>query len=471
MKKSDPIYALVKHASNIKIDNIPAEVLNKTIDLFLDTIGCILSGSSAAGIRELKNTIMYWGGREQSKIFCFDEKTNPPFAAFLNAVMGHANDFDDTHDKALNHGCVVIVPALLSVCEALSSEECHLPPGSIPSYPISGADFIASMAVGLDIACRLGMAFIPYLHTGWLPTTLWGPFGCAASCGRLFNFDEEKMGHAFGLAYSQINGNRQALIDGALAKRIQPGFSASAGVQSVFFASNNITGAENIINGDFGIRALYTSGNFDSDCLTDNLGTSFETDQISIKPYPCCRCTHPVIDAALSIRQEHTIKWQDIVEGTIYLPPVSMGQIGKRFHVRENPTVDAQFSAQYTAALTFIEGKPKLDSFRRESVVSKREVIKLASLFKVIEFEKEVSGFTPVEIEIKLENGDQHYLRVENLKGSPSNPMTREEILLKFNDCLDNSIKSYSDEDRERIVQTVNNILTLKNMSELIKLL
>ncbi len=41
--------------------------------------------------------------------------------------------------------------------------------------------------------------------------------------------------------------------DGRLAKRIQPGLSAAAGVKSAFYAAMGIT-AENIIDGCFGYR-------------------------------------------------------------------------------------------------------------------------------------------------------------------------------------------------------------------------
>lgn len=468
--KKDSIYPLVRHAANITVNDIPDDILNYTKDLFLDTIGCILAGSSADGIKNLRNVINFWGGNRQAKILSFDDKTSAPFAALLNSVMGHARDFDDTHDGAVNHGCVTIVPALLAVCEALSSEGRSALPKSIPCHKISGADFIAALAVGLDVANRFGMAFIPYLHVGWLPTTLWGPFGSAAACGRLMHLNEEKMHNAFGLAYAQIHANRQALVDGALVKRIQPGFSASAGVQSAFFAANDITGARNIINGDFGISALYTAGKVDSKHLTENLGEFFETSNVSIKPYPCCRCTHPVIDSVIAIQKKYHIEWQKIEEGIIYIPPTSMGQIGNIFRVRENPTVDAQFSAQYTAAMTFIKGRPKLQDFEKTNVISRKEIIELASRFKVIEFEKKVSGLTPVEVHIKLKTGKIVKIRTEDIKGSSINPLTHEELILKFNDCLDNSIKEYSNKNRENIIKTINNIMAIENMSELIKI-
>ncbi len=465
----DLIHKLVKHAANTAAESIPEEVMKKAGTLFMDTVACVLSGSSAAGIKELEEVMSFWGGNSQSTILSFNKKTSAPNAAFLNSVMAHANDFDDTHDAAINHGCVTIVPAMLAVSEALPSSDflsekrCN--------RIISGKDFIAALAVGLDISNRLGMAFIPWLHTGWLPTTLWGPFAAAAACGRLIGLNEEEMHNAFGLAYSQIHGNRQALADGVLAKRMQPGFSAMAGVNAAFFAANGITGAKNIIDGDFGISALYTGSNIDRSFLTDNLGNVYETMNISIKPYPCCRCTHPVIDAALYLKEKHSLKWKDIIEGTIFIPPNSMGQIGNKFEIRDNPTVDAQFSAQYTASLAFLKGRPRLEDFQKDAVMSNTDVLSLVSRFKTVEFEKDKSGLTPVEMHITTKDGSVYKTRVENPKGGRDNPLTKDEMEFKFMNCINNSIKDYSVQKARTIFDGLGNVLDVENIVNIIQLL
>ena len=465
----DSIFPLVHHAANFDDRDLPEPVFELTRDLFLDTIGCVLSGGDAKGIAPLRKIMDFWGGRSQATVLGHNEKTNAPQAAFLNAVMGHANDYDDTHDGALNHGCVTLVPALLATCEALASVEGPADP--ILHRTISGRTFISALAVGLDVSNRLGMAFIPYLHVGWLPTTLWGPFACAAACGRLLGLDAEKMQNAFGLAYSQIHANRQGLVDGVLSKRIQPAFSAAAGIQAACFAAAGITGARNIVDGAFGIRALYTHGQIDAGYLSDRVGTFFETLNVSIKPYPCCRCSHPVIDAALSLQKEHGFGWKDVQSGDIFLPPQSMGQIGNPFAIRNNPTVDAQFSAQYTAALAMIGGRPRLKDFTVENVRSRGDVAALASKFTVSEFEKDQSGLVPVEMEIRLADGRIFRTRIAHPKGSRKNPLSRDELLFKFNDCLDNAVRTYTIEDRDRIVQAADRIQGLEDMRDFIALL
>ena len=464
---------LVKHAVNMQDDQIPAEVMSRTELLFQDTLACMLAGSTSEGIKPLLDTARLWGGNEQATILGFSEKTSVPFAALVNSAMGHARDFDDTHDKALNHGCVTLVPALLALAEFLSS------PGNaekykehnIPFRPISGREFLAALAVGLDVANRMGTAFIPYLHTGWLPTTLWGAFGCVAAGARLMQMDFEQTRDAFGLAYSQAQGNRQALVDGAMAKRMQPGFTAFAGIQSLVMASKGISGSRNILQGVFGISELYADSNIDIECITDGLGTRFETSNISIKPYPSCRCTHAVIDAALKIKRENEFEIADIISGEISLPPASMGQVGNPFKIRDNPTVDAQFSAQYTTAHSLINGKPGLKDFEPEVVSSADDVIALASRFKTIEFCHDSREMTPIDMKIQLKDGRMLETRIVSALGSPDNPMSEADQLFKFNDCLDHCLKKYTTEQKSALFNMTGDFLNLNNISRLLECL
>jgi len=467
---TDSITALSTHAADIRAAAIPAEVMQYSADLLRDTVACILAGSSAAGVEAVRETMLFWGGAPQARVVIFGDRTSAPSAAFINSVMGHARDFDDTHDAALNHGCVTIVPALLAVAEVLAE---NTPGGAlpIPQQPPSGEQFIAALAIGLDVVNRLAMAFAPYLHTGWLPTTLFGPIGVAAACGRLLGFDRETMADAFGLAYAQVHGNRQALIDGTLAKRIQPAFSASAGIQAAFLALRGVTGPQRLIDGVFGYPALYTAGRIDASRLTGRLGDFFETSNVSIKPYPSCRCSHPVIDAALRLKREHGISHEHIASGAIYLPPKSMGQVGNPFAIRANPTVDAQFSAQYTAALTFLRGTPRLSDFEPDNVRTRGDVIELARRFSTVEHAKDSPGPVPTEVSVTLRSGETLTTRIEHIKGSPGNPMLEHELVAKFHDCADHAARPYSADDRRRVLDFFDTVLDTEDVTTVIPLL
>lgn len=446
MPEKDPIYHLVDFAAAFPVKKIPQKVLNKSAELFLDTLGCIYGGSAASGVREALEVYDLWGGKEQAGLFGLNRKTSAPAAAFVNSVAAHARDFDDTHDAAVNHGCVTVVPAMIAAVQGLR--------GSAQAGPSpSGKDFLAALAVALDISNRISLSMIRELHVGWLPTTLTGPFATACGVGRLLHLSTEQMRNAFGFAYAQVHGNRQALADGTLAKRMQPAFSAVAGLQSALFAQKGLTAAEHITAGEFSLPELYNSGHIDLSRLTDGLGEYWETENISIKPYPSCRCTHPVIDAALEFKEE--LGNQDvgntIESGIIYLPPSSYGQIGRDFSIRGNPTVDAQFNAQYTSALTFLRGKPRLADFEEAKIVERKEIVEFSRRFRSVEFEKENSGLSPVEMELTLKNGKSMKKRIDYPTGSPEKPISREALLEKFRDNLGYSAAPPKEERIEEI--------------------
>ena len=122
MPEKDPIYHLVDFAAAFPVKKIPQKVLNKSAELFLDTLGCIYGGSAASGVREALEVYDLWGGKEQAGLFGLNRKTSAPAAAFVNSVAAHARDFDDTHDAAVNHGCVTVVPAMIAAVQGLRGQ-------------------------------------------------------------------------------------------------------------------------------------------------------------------------------------------------------------------------------------------------------------------------------------------------------------------------------------------------------------
>lgn len=466
---ADPLDRLVRHLLETPADAVPEPVIAHSRDLTQDTIACIYAGSTAAGIDAMLELASLWGGTPQATILGHSRRTSVPFAAQLNAAMGHARDYDDTHDEAVHHGCVTLVPALLAVAELL--ETAVDSPPWLPVRPIGGREWLAALGLGLDVANRFGLAFVPWLHTGWLPTTLWGPLSCAGAISRLLRLDHQQTRHALGLAYAQVHGNRQALIDGALAKRLQPGFSAFAGVQAAFLAARGISAGHDIVSGDYGLAALYTQGQVDLDCLTRDLGQSWETLRVSLKPYPSCRCTHPVIDAALALRQGEALDPAEIVSGHIALPPVSMGQIGQPFQLRDNPTVDAQFSAQFTAALALLEGRPRLDHFTAQAVRQASLVQALAARLTTSVHCPDTRGLVPIDLSLTLRDGRTLTHRIEEPLGSPANPLSADAARFKFRDCLGLARSPWSEAEQDHLLRVLSILPELASLAPLRELL
>ena len=105
------------------------------------------------------------------------------------------------------------------------------------------------------------------------------------------------------------------------------------------------------------------------------------------------------------------------------------------FHHQPQTGLEGKFSLEFCTALSFIEGKVTLSQFTDEKVKDSA-VQELVSKTRII-LDPEIpkDSFTPVEIKVKLNDGRVFSQRVEAAKGEPRNPLSQEELFVKFKDC------------------------------------
>ena len=128
-------------AARLSIDNMPAEAIAAAKTNLFDTLACATAGVSAAGVGELRQIVTDWGGKREAAIWCSGDRVPAHHAAWVNGMMAHARDYDDTHDRAVLHAGVSVVPAAIAAAELKSDA--------------TGADLIAGIAAGLELVCRL----------------------------------------------------------------------------------------------------------------------------------------------------------------------------------------------------------------------------------------------------------------------------------------------------------------------------
>jgi 2-methylcitrate dehydratase PrpD len=462
----DAAYALAENFAEVKYADLPTEVIEHTKKQVLDITGVALGGSSKAGIKELAEIIADWGGKAESSVFCFGHKVPAPNAAQVNASMAHALDYDDTGDGP-THQSVVIFPAALAMAERQGK--------------VTGKDFITAYALGCDMMGRLGQAFRGGVKgptvgghpgAGWHLTALYGYFATAGVAGKLMGLDAEKMINAFGIAYHQCSGNGQCVTEGALTKRMGPGFSARGGIVAALMAEKGITGAHESLEGEVGLFNLYHKGEYDPKPLTAELGKRFAGLNAQMKPYPCCKGTHSYVDLALLMMDKYRFKTGDIKEITVFHNDATYflhHPLEKR-RKPENP-VDSQFSIPWAAAAVFARGRAGVGEFTEEAIKS-ADILGLAGKVKIVADKKvgEGKGLIPAKIEVKTAKGsfvEQMDIPTDGV--TPSVPFTAYER--KFRDCAAYAVKPRTPKQIEAIINLVKNLEKVKDISELVKLL
>jgi 2-methylcitrate dehydratase PrpD len=455
---------LAEHIVRAKFEDLGGHTIGLAKRFLLDTLGVAIAGSSAAGVKEVVDQMVEWGGRPQSTIIWFGKRVPDVNAAFANSVMIHARDFDDTHDGAVVHANVTVLPAVMALAEKVDT--------------VTGKDFLSALVLGIDLTCRLGLAIgnapgFAQREIGWVRTAVCGIFGATAATCKILGLGEEGVVNAMGIALSQIAGTRQVVTDSALTKRMQPAFMTRAAITSALLAKRGITGCKGVFEGNYGFFNLYWGGNYSRHELTEGLGERFEVDNLSFKPYPCCRYTHGAIDAALRCAQRNGISSDSVDEVKVHLVRHKFfDMVSRPFELRGNPSVDAQFSIPYTVTSALLDGYVFLDSFEPEKVKgrAKNQLLKKVAVFRDQAI-KDPSSLGPVTVEIKTKTGKVHSETVEEFKGHPRNTMTEDECRDKFLRCSGYSVKPFSRGDLDRIMETVLGMEALNNSNDLMKLL
>ncbi len=459
----DVIFDLVRHIVATKYEDIPEMAVEAAKKEIVDSLATALGGTTKPGIGELVDIAREMGGSPQSTIIGYGMKCPAPNAAQVNGSMIHALDYDDGHPVSLVHiGCVAV-----STCFAVAER----------MGDVSGKELLAAIVLGQDLDSRLGLASRPEgvaLGAGWHPTTLFGFIASAAMASKVMRLDEEKMINAIGLAYHQCGGAGTGVGDGALAKRMGPGFAAKAGVTAALMAERGITGERSSLEGREGMGGLYNvyiRGDYNPEILTDGLGKQYLGVDIGDKPYPCCGFSHPFIDAALSLRKNHKINLDDIKE-IVALGGRSGYGLCQPLEIKQAPRtiVDAQFSLPYTVATALVRGKVTLEDFTDENI--KRE--------NILEVARKVTGklddsltrhgVSPGGVTIVMNDGTEYSEFVEDFLGSVGNPMTFDNCAEKFRECALFALNPLPPEKIERIIDLIRNLEKLDDGTEPIKL-
>jgi 2-methylcitrate dehydratase PrpD len=428
--KSEEDFAAVfaRYVAEARLEALPEAAIMAAKANLLDTLACSAAGRTAPGVTELAPLVLGWGGAPEAAVWWSKDRLPAPQAAWLNGVMAHARDYDDTHDAAILHAGVSVVPAALAAADMAGD-------------PVSGADLLTAVVLGLEMVCRLGVATrIGLTESGFIYSSLYGYFGATAAAARVLGLTADQTVNALGIAFSQAAGTHQVTRDGALTKRMQPGFAARAALVSVAMTRAGIRGAQRVFEGADGLSRIYVQSQIDGAILRDGLGQRFHMADLSYKPYPCCRFNHTPIDAALALRAQPGFDFSRLGRLRLYTNRQAQEVVGLPLDMRRRPAnvVQAQFSSPYTVACALLNGRVTLEDFT-ETALSRPDVLALAAKVEplIAPDIEAASGRNISPARLEAEVADRMMtVTVEQPSGHPARPMGAQAIMAKVQDCL-----------------------------------
>jgi 2-methylcitrate dehydratase PrpD len=410
-----PSKALATFAAGLQFDDIPAPVLRRAEDLFLDWAGSALAGKGARPVESIAKLARAMGPADgTSEVLISRTRTSPMFAAMVNAAASHYAEQDDVHNGSVFHPAAVVFPAALAVAQALGA---------------SGKDLLVASVVGYEVGIRVG-EFLGRSHYRIFHTTATaGTVAAAAAVGRLLGLDAAQMLHAIGSAGTQAAGLWEFLRDAADSKQLHTAKAASDGLLAAYLALDGFTGASRVLEGPQGMAAgMSTDANPAK--LTDGLGTRWTLAETSFKFHASCRHTHPAADALQQVMRAHGLKPADIAQVTTH---VHQGAIDVLGPVTDPRTVhQSKFSMGTVLGLIGAFDRAGLAEF--DGHYQSADVVALRNKVTMV-LDAEVDGAYPQrwigKVTVVTTDGRTLQGRVDEPKGDPGNTLSRPEIEAK----------------------------------------
>ncbi|MBC6405817.1 MAG: MmgE/PrpD family protein [Rhodospirillales bacterium] len=324
--------------------------------------------------------------------------------AYAAATQIDNLDAHDGYNPTKGHIGCALVPALLA--------EAH-------GRHVSGAEALAALVVGYEIAGRAGIA----LHRSvadYHSSGAWNGLGVAAACARLRGLSAEQLRQAWGIAEyhgprSQMMreiANPSMLHDGS-------GMGALVGLSAATLAEMGFTGAP----------ALTVEAAEAAECWED-LGRFWQLDHQYIKPYPVCRWAHAAIDAMRELRSAHALQPGEIerLEIRSFRNAVALVSGVPR------TTSEAQYSLGFGVASMAVHGSIGLPEISGAGLADPAVADLVPRIIATQDprFEQRYPEGRWAEVAITLRDGKVLTSGEVQARGGPEHPLSEDEIGGKF---------------------------------------
>jgi len=423
---------------------LPAEVVEAAKHHILDTFAAMISGSELPpGRAAIALARAVTGGTigtvAGSRVLC-----GPLDAALANGVMAHADETDDSHGPSQSHPGSAVVPAALAAAE---------------QFGVDGAGFIRAVALGYDIGPRVTMALggVRFRTESHRSThSIAGTFGASAAAGCVARLNAQQMRWLLDYAAQQASGFSAWERD---TDHIEKGFvfagmPARNGVTAALVVKLKWSGVDDVFSGeDNFFEANAPAAN--PAMLVERLGERYEVTRTDIKKWTVGSPIQAPLDALDNLLRRRPID-PDQVQRVVVRLASSAGAVVNN---REMPDICLQHMVAVmlldkTASFAAAHDKPRMQA---PAVLKQRAKVELVA-------DEELERLMPQRqaiVEITLNDGSRLTERVEAVRGTAANPMSRDEVVRK---CRDLTAPVLGAAVADRLIQAV---LTLEQTPDI----
>lgn len=446
---------LAHFSSALSFGQIPQDAVERIKLSLLDSIGCCLHGATLPWTRLVRDMVEAEGGKPAASIIGGGLKTSVSQAVLVNSTAGHAFELDDIHKESIVHPGSIAAPVALAVAEACGGA--------------SGRDVITGMVAGYEVGARVGNAATMSLFLrGFHPQGTSGAFVAAATAARMWGLDAPQTHHALGIVGSQAGG-LMAAQEGAMVKRFHSGRAAQSGVYSALLARRGFTGITQVLEAAYGGYLSSLSDAPRPEKLTAGLGSVWETLNVGYKPHASVTSIHTALDALADIMREHKLDAGDIQQVSAGLS--RMTHVHCAWDYKAQGVTAAQMNLFFGLAVIALDGLAFVDQYREERLEDPRILDFIGRIEACVDPEIEQMGAAfrhAARIKVTARDGRAYSKEILHRRGSPENPLSREDVVYKFRHVVRSLL---SEAQSEKVIKLVFELEKLPSVSELMEIL
>jgi 2-methylcitrate dehydratase PrpD len=185
---------LSNYMAQAKSRILPPDVAEKAKEHVLDTLAAMISGTELPPAKVALNFARFNGGEKTATVVGSDLLCGPGEAAFVNGMLAHSDETDDSHSPSHSHSGCAVVPAALATGEF---------------FGIDGRHFLRAITLGYDIGTLVSMTLggLQFqIKTHLSSHSIANTFGAAAAAGCSAGLGAPQMRWLLDYAAQQASG-------------------------------------------------------------------------------------------------------------------------------------------------------------------------------------------------------------------------------------------------------------------------
>ncbi len=442
---------LARFAAGTRYADLPAEVIDKVKLSILDGLGVCLLGSTLPWTKMVRDVALADGGNPIASVWNSGARIGLTGAVLVNSTAGHAFEMDDIHKESIVHPNSLSVPTALALAEA--------------DPTLTGQDIVAAIAMGAEVGTRIGnAATVALFLNGFHPQGTSGAFVAAVTAGHLLKLSPDQMQQAIGIAGS-LGAGLMAAQEGAMVKRLHAGRAAQGGMTAALLAKRGFTGISDVLEAGYGgfLSAIARTPN--PARLLAGLGSEWEAAKVGFKMYPNVTSIHAALDAL----RDTQVAPRDIRSIEIGCSHMTFVHTGWAY--RPAGVTAAQMNMFYGIAVMALRGDVAARDYTEDRIADPEILAFIPRIRVFVDDDLEAMGPAfrhAARVAVRTVDGRTVEREVLNRRGSPENPVTREEVERKF---AVNLAGILARSDIDRLKGLALSLDTLPNADEIVKIL